>query len=168
MHLLQAVSHLLKALAQAGLQCGLQFLIHRSAHFVQFGGIVSLQLRQLLFQRLTHFVHAPSIRFAQAGELIGQGVRQRLLQLRQLLSKSVDLRVLRACGLAALLYQRLLKSRKVLRQLLAARACRLGYFAAQFTLNALQALGVGAHEGQQLLARGFLYLSRPTLCVTAA
>ena len=68
MYLFQPVGHLLEALAQTGLQRGLQFFVHRGAHFVQLGGIGALQLHELRFQRGTHFGQHAGAGFAQLGD----------------------------------------------------------------------------------------------------
>ena len=74
----------------------MQLFIHGGAHLIKLGGVGGLQLGQLRFQRLAHFGHAPGVGFAQAGKLQVQGIRQGLLQERELLAKGIDLGVLRA------------------------------------------------------------------------
>jgi hypothetical protein len=60
-HLLQPVGHLFEALAQAGLQCGLEFFVHRLAHFIELGGVALLQLGQLGFHGAAHLRQAAGI-----------------------------------------------------------------------------------------------------------
>ena len=92
-HLLQALGHLFEALRQAFFQGGLEFFVHRAAHFVELVGIAFLQLLQLLVQ----------------------GVGERLLHQAQLLQ--LVLLLLRRIG-----EQGLLLLRQSLRQFLASTA----------------------------------------------
>ena len=159
MHLLQAVSHLLETLAKPRLQRRLQLFIDGGAHFVELGGVGGLQLQQLRLQSAAHlgqaaraglaqFGNAPGIGFTQRAELAYQRVSKRFLQQAQLLAKGVNLGVLRARGLGALLREGLLKRGHALGGLLAAGAGGLGQFAAQFTLQTVQTLGLGLYASK--------------------
>ena len=64
-HLLQAIGHLFETFTQPRLQGGLQFLIDRLAHLIEFGRIALLQLGQLRFQGAAHFSQSTCIGFRQ-------------------------------------------------------------------------------------------------------
>ena len=138
MHLLQAVGHLLEALAQSGLQRGLEFFVHGLAHFVELGGVALLQLGQLRFHGAAHLGQSAGVGLRQGIHLLGQAVGQAFLQQGQLLGQGVDLLVLRAGGLGALLQQRLLEQRELVRGLLPTLHARLADFGAQLALQALR------------------------------
>jgi hypothetical protein len=141
-HLLEPVGHLLEAVAQPLLERGLQLLVDGLAHLVELGRVGLLQLLQLRVQRGAHFAQPPGIRFAQALQLHRERVRQGLLQQGELLGEGVDLGVLRARGLGALLDQRILEGCQRQRELLAGAARRFADLAAQLALHPL----VGGHQ----------------------
>ena len=129
-HLLEPVGHLLEAFAQAGFERALQLLVDGLAHLVELGGIGLLQLHELGFHGRAHLRQAPCIRFAQALQLRAERVGQRLLQRRELQGKGIELRVLRARGLGALLHQRALEGGEGLRGFLPRAAGAVGDFSA--------------------------------------
>ena len=136
-HLLQAVGHLFEALAQASLQRGLEFFVNGLAHLVELGSVALLQLSQLGFHGAAHFGQAAGVGLRQCIDLLGQTVGQAFLQQGQLLGQRVDLLVLRAGGLGALLQQRLLEQREVVHGFLPALHAGLADLGAQLTLQAL-------------------------------
>ena len=99
-----------------------------------------LQLGQLGFHGAAHLGQAARIGLRQGVDLLGQAVGQAFLQQSQLLGQRVDLLVLGARGLGALLQQRLLEQREGLHGFLATLHARLADLGAQF---ALKALGLG-------------------------
>jgi len=145
---------LLETFAQAGLQRGGQLFVHRGAHLVELGGVVLLQLRELLLQRGAHLGQAARIAFTEVLQLPGERVAERAPQLQQLLGEGVDLGVLGARGLGALLRQAALEGAQGLQQFLAAGAGGIGHLAAQL---ALQAFVARCHRLQQLLAAQGLF-----------
>ena len=104
MHLLQPLGDLLEALAEAGLQGGLQLLVDGGAHLIELGGVAGLQLGQLRLERLAHLGHAAGVGFAQRAELAGQCVGEGFLQQGELLAEGVNLGVLGAGGFRTLLH----------------------------------------------------------------
>jgi hypothetical protein len=99
-HLLQPLGHLPEALAQPGLQRGLQLLVDRLAHLVELGGVGLLQDGQLRLERGADLGDAARVLLREVLQLVRERVGQRLLQQRELLRERVDLRVLRARGFA--------------------------------------------------------------------
>ena len=58
MYLLQALGHLLEALAQTGLQRRMELLVHGLAHLLQLLLVVDLQRLQTCLHRQSHIVQA--------------------------------------------------------------------------------------------------------------
>ena len=102
-YLLEPVGHLLEAFAETRLQGALQLFVDGLAHLVKLGGVALLKLRKLRFHRRPHLGQTARVRLRQALQLGVERVRQRLLQHCQLLPECIDLRVLRASQLGALL-----------------------------------------------------------------
>ena len=153
-HLLQPVGHLLERFAQARLQGGLQFFIHRLAHLVELGGVGGLQLGELLLQRAAHLGDAARVGFTQGLELLRQRFRQRAAQVRELLREGVDLRVLRARGLGRLLRHAKAQRLQLLHQGVAQRAAQLCQLRAQrVDLRVLGAQSLGALAHHRVLKR---------------
>ena len=167
-HLLQTVRHQLERFAQALLQRGVQLFVDGAAHLVELGGVVGLDVLELLLQRGAHLGQTAFVALAQLGELLLHRLAKaaqrvallfacllglllqalahgfqllgvRLRQLGELLRERVDLVVLQRGDAGELRRQHLLELPQLLRDITAADACRLGNFAAQFTLDAFVA-----------------------------
>ncbi|OIQ66080.1 hypothetical protein GALL_523540 [mine drainage metagenome] len=82
---------------------------------------------------------------------------QCFLQQRKLLSKGIDLRVLRTVGLTRLLHQGLLERGQILRQLLARITRRIADLAAQL-MRQLVSTGTDLHQQRLLPCNLFLLL----------
>ena len=80
-HLLEPVADQLERFAQALLQRGVEFFVHRAAHFFELGSVVRLDTGQPLVQGAAQLLGRLVVVLVQTLQLLGQ----RLLQRRELL-----------------------------------------------------------------------------------
>ena len=92
MHRLQSLAHLLERLAKTLLQGGLEALVHRLAHLVQFRRVLLLHLLEPSVHGLAEVVQPFLVRLGERDQLSGERVQLALL-LRAELTDAVDRRV---------------------------------------------------------------------------
>ncbi|MNN43486.1 hypothetical protein D3C81_1577250 [compost metagenome] len=91
MHLLQPVRHQLERLAQPLLERRMELLVHGASHFLQFRGVVRLDVAQLLLERRPHLGQPAVVGLGHLRDLLilhrgdaGQVRRQGLLEAQHL------------------------------------------------------------------------------------